>query len=252
MIESCQNARQSLVDAGNPTTTKGENCEEPQLDLNRVSASLSGTRFRASFYQDSEQGRAPPADCEKRAEQKDGVDARSSLAHEVNVFQIQPQGEFVQRKGRADSIEQRHQTTRKDRRSIATVAEFAEPAVSHSQENQDSDDQVVDMGSFHQNVVKRRDLMANAIDHPAHNGEGEKEADGGEKEPAARTVGNVLVNQGAEARAMQERQQDCHHDYENQKKNDRIVQHGLLDRKSSRVCTSRDSVLGPQPLSESG
>ena len=67
---------------------------------------------------------------------------------------------------------------------------------------EDSDDQVMDMSPAHMNIVKRANLLVNGPRQGTDASRGGAEADGGKEEPPARAVGNVLVQQVAEARLM--------------------------------------------------
>ncbi|MGA7079745.1 MAG: hypothetical protein WBQ43_07485 [Terriglobales bacterium] len=60
------------------------------------------------------------------------------------------------------------------------------------------------MSATHDDVVKRRNLVANAKHHSPHDGEGQKEADRGEEEAAAGTVGDMFAQKRAQARAMKQ------------------------------------------------
>jgi len=55
--------------------------------------------------------------------------------------------------------------------------------------------------------MKRRDPVENGIDHGANPGEGEKEADGGNKQASPRLVGNAIMQDVAERRTLQQQQE---------------------------------------------
>ena len=50
--------------------------------------------------QSGEQRSSPGADRKQRAEQNDGVETGAAFTHKIDVFQIQPQGEFIERQRR--------------------------------------------------------------------------------------------------------------------------------------------------------
>src|SRR5579862_4427019 len=47
---------------------------------------------------------APGADGQQRSKQDDGVDTGPSFPNEINIFQVQPQREFVKRESGAQSV----------------------------------------------------------------------------------------------------------------------------------------------------
>jgi len=63
----------------------------------------------------AEEGRAPCGDSQQTAEEDDGVDALASGAGPVGTgFKIEPEGEFVEREGRADPVADGHETAEED------------------------------------------------------------------------------------------------------------------------------------------
>jgi len=101
------------------------------------------------------------------------------------------------------------------------------------------------VAAAHDDVVKRWNLVANAEDHSADDSEREEETDGGEKEPEARAVGYMLVQNRAQARAMKKREQERDHHHENYEEKCGIVQlqvHGTLDPGAEADGNSRGPV----------
>src|SRR6202166_5401693 len=70
---------------------------------------------------------APRAHREQRSEQNDGVNASAAFARPVYVAQVQPQCEFIERKRRACTVQNRHQSADKDRRDIRSWPLFGDP-----------------------------------------------------------------------------------------------------------------------------
>ena len=63
----------------------------------------------------AEEGRAPCANGEQAAKEDDGVDTFASGAGPVSAgLEIEPEGEFVERQGRADAIADGHETAEED------------------------------------------------------------------------------------------------------------------------------------------
>jgi hypothetical protein len=63
--------------------------------------------------------RSSPGTCrQKSSEENDGVDAGSSLGRPVDVAQVQPESEFVERERGAYAVENRHQPAEKNRRLV--------------------------------------------------------------------------------------------------------------------------------------
>jgi len=90
----------------------------------------------------------------------------------------------------------------------------------------------MNVAAAHDDVVKRRNLVKDAKDHSADDGEGKKETDGGKKEAAARAVGYMVVQKRAQSSALKKREQKRDHDQENYEKKCGIIQlqvHGTLD-----------------------
>src|SRR6185437_13095075 len=73
---------------------------------------LNSPQFSLLPLAEAESSSAPQgADSKQGAEQDDGVEAGASLAGEINVFQVQPQGE-IYRGSTRHPVEQRHQSCR--------------------------------------------------------------------------------------------------------------------------------------------
>jgi hypothetical protein len=89
----------------------------------------------------------------------------------------------------------------------------------------------MDVTTAQLDIVKRGNLMPDSIDPAPHDGEGQEEADGGEEEPAARSVGNMLVQKGTQRSAMkQQKQQRDHREKNEQEKRCVVPVHAPLNR----------------------
>src|SRR5579864_7523783 len=86
-----------------------------------------------------EQRRSPGSDGEQRSEQEDGINAGAALFRPVDILQIQPEGEFIERKSRSHSVQNRHQPARKNRRLAHAGSEVAQPTVSHGEQNKNAE-----------------------------------------------------------------------------------------------------------------
>jgi hypothetical protein len=72
-------------------------------------------------------------------------------------------------------------------------------------------------------------MMHDAKHHAPHNGKSEKEANRSDKQPAPRTLGNVLAQKRAKTRAAENKKQCRHRREKNWQKNP-VAVHGSLDR----------------------
>ncbi len=122
------------------------------------SEELSGKGF--------EEAASPNADQQGCSEQQDGIKAGAALARPVHsVFQVEPEGELVQRKSRANTIKQRHQPACEQGRGLCTRANLNQPTKPDDQQEQDPPDQVVNMGAANVNVVERGDPSPGGVSH---------------------------------------------------------------------------------------
>src|SRR5277367_1357894 len=103
--------------------------------------------LRTAFCQGGEEGSAPSTDGKERAEEDDGVYAGASGTHEVNVLEVEPEGELVEGERRSDSIKQRHEAAGENRRRIAAGTKFTEPAITDGQQKQNSRHQVMNVAA---------------------------------------------------------------------------------------------------------
>src|SRR5260221_10738635 len=87
----------------------------------------------------------------------------------------------------------------------------------------------MDVTSLHDDIVERRNMMHDAKHHARHNGKSEKEADRSDKQPAPRTLGNVLAQKRAKTSAAENKKQCRHRRQKNWQKNP-VAVHDSLDR----------------------
>src|ERR1700693_1903810 len=87
---------------------------------------------------------------------------------------------------------------------------------------------MMDVTAFHDDVMKRRNMVHDAKHHAPHNGKGQKEADGRDKQPASWTFGDVLAQKSAKTSAAKNKEQGCHRCQQNRQENP-IAMHGPLE-----------------------
>src|SRR5271155_2151918 len=93
--------------------------------LDGLSPSIALPAFTAaSTAASTKEGSTPSSNGEQRSEQQDRVDARPAFAYKINVLQIQPKRELIQRKRRTHAIKHTHQTTGEKGRIVAPVTNF--------------------------------------------------------------------------------------------------------------------------------
>ena len=160
-----------------------------------------------SFLFRRQQRCAPGACAQKSTEEDDGIDAGASLGSPVDIFQVEPEGEFIEGEGGADSIEDRHKAAEKNGRVVAARADLGEPSIADEKENEDAEDEVVDVAPSVVDEVEGRDVMEDGVNDGANRGESEEEADGGNKEALAGTLGNPFANQLTEWCALQKQKE---------------------------------------------
>src|ERR1700674_4183951 len=77
----------------------------------------------------------------------------------------------------------------------------------------------MDVAALHYDVVKRWNVVPDGKHHAPHRSKSQKEADGGDEQPAPRTVGNPLAHNVTQARAIKEPEQHRHQRQKSQEKN---------------------------------
>ena len=87
----------------------------------------------------------------------------------------------------------------------------------------------MDVTAFHDHVVERRNMVHDAKHHAPHNREGQKKADRSDKQPASRTVGNVLVEKRTHTSAAKKKKQSCRRRQKNRQE-DPIAVHVPVNR----------------------
>jgi hypothetical protein len=112
---------------------------------------------------------------QQSAEKKHCIDAGPPLALPVHILKIQPEGEFIQCQGGADSVEERHGAPRPSRQAADICANLEQPAISYDQQQQDAPDEVVNMPPSKFDVVERTSACPNAVCEQPHDRESEEE-----------------------------------------------------------------------------
>src|SRR5438034_7416934 len=91
----------------------------------------------------------------------------------------------------------------------------------------------MDVAALYDDVMKWRNVVADSEYHASHCGKGHKEADRGDKQPAPRTVCNLLAHRHTQARAIEQPKQNRHQRQQNQKKSQLVGPgHGNLNHAS--------------------
>ncbi len=151
---------------------------------------------------------SPGAGGQERSEEDDGVDTRASLGGPIHVAEIQPESKFVEGEGCAHAVEDGHEAAEKDGRIFLAGADVGEPTVANEEENDNSENQMVNMAAtWLDDEMERRDVMKDGVDDGANTREGEEETDRGDEQATARPVGDAFVEDGAEGSALQQEQQ---------------------------------------------
>ena len=210
--------RNSPADAGDRNGKQQQRCELVDEQHDGLRISMRKTRFswakvssrrrltRVRWAGDGaiEQRGAPRAYREQGAEEDDGVDAFAALARPIHVLQIQPESEFVERECGAHSVGNGEQAADKDVLRSGAAAHFRKPCVTDGEQNQNSPDEVMNVLTANHDPSEGTDVMGDAGDEQADAEEGDKEANCGQEEAAARAVGDAGVENAAEVCAVQQ------------------------------------------------
>ena len=79
---------------------------------------------------------AENSDCEQAAEEEDGIDTAASLALPIDVFEVEPEREFIEREARSDTVEKRQNAAHGPR----MPRRLPQPAISDEQQEKDAPD----------------------------------------------------------------------------------------------------------------
>ena len=170
--------------------------------------SLAGTERTRKFPADrGEERSSKDAGGEQTAEERHRFDTFPALALPVDVAQVEPERKFVEGERRGNSIEHGRETTgpgHGDR--IGT--NLHEPDVADREQQKNAPDQVVDVTAVHGEVVKRADVVTDGECDAAHHQCCDEEGEGGEKQPFAARVGEVMPVSAAQPGAPNDRGKD--------------------------------------------
>src|SRR6267143_3999607 len=148
--------------------------------MNGVFVTLLLDRFAADqmLRELAQEWPAPDADGQQGREDHDGVDAHSARPCPVDILEVEPQRELVERQRRGDSVGKRGRAGEPPR----SGALFDEPDVSDSEEQEDAPHQVMDVKPTAADVVDGPYPGADEVRDAAHDGERDEETERGEKE----------------------------------------------------------------------
>src|SRR5712691_6488262 len=151
------------------------------MDAGFVTGSPPDRSLQAQHSTDEavEERPAPDADREQAAEDEHDVDAHTALALPVNVLQVQPERELVERQRGADAEEDRGEAGDPARPD----AHLEQPHVADDDQYRDAPHQVMDVGSARADVVERADAGADRDRDRAHDPERQKKRQRSEEKP---------------------------------------------------------------------
>src|SRR5579883_2000445 len=147
---------------------------------------------------------AEAGDRQSCCEQSERFEAFASLPLPVNVPQIQPQGELIQRKRRAYSIRHRHRPPGPCSRATRARSRFQQPAVTGEEQEQNPPNQMMDMPAAHLDVMERANVVVDQKGQRAHYRDGNEEAEGGPEEPFARRLWKLIAIEGSQTARSQQ------------------------------------------------
>src|ERR1035437_845301 len=164
--------------------------------------------------QPSDQVPAKNANHEDAAEDEDGVDADAALLLPVDVLEVEPERELVQRQRRPDAKSKCPQA-RDQVGDRAPSSELDQGHVADHQQRSDAPDQVVDMGPADGHVVERPDVVADRVDQRPDQAESEQERQRRQEEslPARGAGQPVLIDadEAPDAVPSSSRRPGCRH-----------------------------------------
>ena len=151
---------------------------------------------------------ATPDGKEQRGgEEKDGVKAGAALAGPIKlVLEIEPESEFIESERGADAVEQGHQAAGEERSSARAGADFHEPGETDAQKDEDSPDEMVDMGATNDDVMKGADIARGGQRGDAGESDGGEETTRSEEQPAFGAVADMFMKERADAGAVQDQE----------------------------------------------
>src|ERR1700694_1993979 len=139
------------------------------------SRGLSKTIELAS--QAGQEGIAPDSDRQKGGEDHNSVNAFAAFARPVDVLEVEPQGELVERQRRPDPVGDGRRAGEPAWNTRLAGPLLDQPHVPDHQEQSDTPDEVVDVNPAGAHVVKRADAGFDQMRDGPNDGEGDREAD---------------------------------------------------------------------------
>src|SRR6266545_6566471 len=136
---------------------------------------------------------APEAERQRRKEQNHGVNAFPSGARPINIGQIEPQREFIQRQRRADAIKYRCQPRPAAGCSFDARADLNEPEPADEQQDQNSEHQMMNMRFADKNATKPDGLTVYGVSDRARSRESDEETDCRKKQSLAARIGEMSL-----------------------------------------------------------
>jgi hypothetical protein len=151
---------------------------------------------------------APNANQQSGPEEDYGVMASEVAADPVDtLLDVQPEREFVQSKSGASTVEQGHQATDQKRRRLGYLAHFDQPANPTASRRRMPQTRWR-ICAANVNVMKRGDVAISVVSHGARHRKRDEKSDGRKEKPAFRPITHMRVKQIAEARVVQEQEDD--------------------------------------------
>src|SRR5262245_53837472 len=112
---------------------------------------------------------------QETAEQQTRVDALAALAAPVDILQVQPQSELVERQRGSQSVQQCHERRRAARGLSDAEAGLRQPHVANDQEDQHTPNEMMNMDTPDDDVTKRPSLGVNRVRDAAEDAKRQQE-----------------------------------------------------------------------------
>ena len=162
-------------------------------------------------------------DRQQRSEQQYDVDRYAPFALPIDIAQVQPQREFVERQRRARAVQKRHEPAGPARPCTHVRADLQQPSISDDEQQQDSPDEVVNVPSADGEIVERAAAGADGMRQNPDDCKRQVERDGGYELAFAMGMRKVLAIDVADpcGAAANRRAEDKQADGERRENNER-------------------------------
>ena len=101
----------------------------------------------------------PPIPATRRApKQNHCIDACAPFGQPIDILEVQPQCEFIQRQSGAGAVEHRHEAACQNRSRCRLSPRVEKPAIPDGKKNENSPREMVNVPAVDVNVVKRPDM----------------------------------------------------------------------------------------------